>query len=121
MAKKKTGKGSYPWDVCMTEQTARYGSTDTAKRVCGSIKAKYGNPAGGLQVDVRPDQGGFQFTILKGGKTLAMTTLPVEEDSLESAIETTLGAVRRNQRKSKAASTAAKPKKSPSMRRLLGI
>lgn len=46
-AKRKTsGRGSYPWDVCMEEQLQRYGDQGTAARVCGSIRAKSlrGNP-----------------------------------------------------------------------------
>jgi len=29
----------YPWDECMADMMARYGSEDTAKKVCGAIKA----------------------------------------------------------------------------------
>ena len=38
------GEGkSYPWDECIADQTARYGSEETAKKVCGYIKSKYGS------------------------------------------------------------------------------
>ena len=30
---------AYPWDECMTDQMARYGDEETAKKVCGAIKA----------------------------------------------------------------------------------
>ena len=36
------GPGSYPWDECIADQTARYGDEETAKRVCGYIKSEYG-------------------------------------------------------------------------------
>jgi len=29
----------YPWDECIADQTARYGDEETAKKVCGAIKA----------------------------------------------------------------------------------
>lgn len=34
---------SYPWDECIADQTARYGDKDTAEKVCGMIKSKYGS------------------------------------------------------------------------------
>ena len=37
------GGGSYPWDECIADQTARYGDEETAKRVCGYIKSEYGS------------------------------------------------------------------------------
>lgn len=30
----------YPWEQCMRDQTKRYGSKKTARKVCGSIRAK---------------------------------------------------------------------------------
>jgi hypothetical protein len=33
------GGSTYPWDECIADQTARYGDEETAKRVCGAIKA----------------------------------------------------------------------------------
>jgi hypothetical protein len=35
--------GSYPWDECIADQTARYGDEETAKKVCGYIKSEYGS------------------------------------------------------------------------------
>jgi hypothetical protein len=29
----------YPWDECIADQTARYGDEETAKKICGAIKA----------------------------------------------------------------------------------
>lgn len=29
----------YPWDECIADQVARYGDEETAKKVCGAIKA----------------------------------------------------------------------------------
>lgn len=38
------GEGkAYPWDECIADQTARYGDEETAKKVCGYIKSKYGS------------------------------------------------------------------------------
>ena len=34
---------SYPWDECIADQMKRYGNKETAEKVCGSIKAKYGS------------------------------------------------------------------------------
>lgn len=33
----------YPWDQCVRDQTERYGSQETAKKVCAMIKRKYGH------------------------------------------------------------------------------
>jgi len=33
----------YPWEQCIRENTERYGSEETAKKVCGMIRAKYGH------------------------------------------------------------------------------
>lgn len=34
---------SYAWDECIADQMKRYGNKETAEKICGSIKAKYGN------------------------------------------------------------------------------
>lgn len=39
----KTNLESYPWDQCIIDQMKTYGNKETAEKVCGSIKAKYGN------------------------------------------------------------------------------
>jgi hypothetical protein len=36
------GDAKYPWDECIADQTARYGSEETAKKVCGYIKSQSG-------------------------------------------------------------------------------
>ena len=33
------GAGSYPWDECIADQTAKYGA-DSAEKICGAIKAQ---------------------------------------------------------------------------------
>ena len=33
---------AYPWDECIADQMETYGDMETAEKVCGSIKAKYG-------------------------------------------------------------------------------
>lgn len=33
------GGGSYPWDECIADQTAKYGA-DSADKICGAIKAQ---------------------------------------------------------------------------------
>mgnify|MGYP003676746085 CR=1 FL=1 len=40
---KKTNLESYPWDQCIIDQMKTYGDKETAEKVCGSIKAKYGS------------------------------------------------------------------------------
>ena len=37
---RRSGRGSYPWEQCMADAFKRYGDKDTARRVCGSIRAK---------------------------------------------------------------------------------
>lgn len=32
----------YPWEQCIADQTARYGDEETANKVCGMIRSKYG-------------------------------------------------------------------------------
>ena len=32
----------YPWDKCIADQMKEYGSEETAEKICGAIKAKYG-------------------------------------------------------------------------------
>ncbi len=34
---------SYPWDECIADQMKTYGDKETAEKICGSIKAKYGS------------------------------------------------------------------------------
>jgi phage head maturation protease len=51
-------KASYPWDKCVREQTERYGSEETAKKVCGMIRSKYGHKAAtgdDLPANAEPD------------------------------------------------------------------
>lgn len=43
MADEQTEKlAEYPWDKCIQDQAARYGSEETAAKVCGMIRDKYG-------------------------------------------------------------------------------
>jgi hypothetical protein len=37
------GGGSYPWEDCIADQIKEYGDEETAKKVCGYIKSKYGS------------------------------------------------------------------------------
>jgi len=39
--KKPVELADYPWDDCIADQTERYGDEETAKRICGWIKANY--------------------------------------------------------------------------------
>ncbi len=41
IGKKKIKEGSYPFDKCLKDQTPKYGK-EGAKKVCGAIKAAYG-------------------------------------------------------------------------------
>ena len=36
------GGGDYPWEDCIADQIKQYGDKDTAEKVCGYIKSKYG-------------------------------------------------------------------------------
>jgi len=42
-AKQQVNLADYPWDKCVADQTERYGDEETAKKVCGAIKAMYGS------------------------------------------------------------------------------
>ncbi|NOJ28296.1 MAG: hypothetical protein DA330_09835 [Nitrososphaera sp.] len=35
-------EADYPWDQCMADQMRQYGDEETARKVCGAIKAQYG-------------------------------------------------------------------------------
>ena len=38
------GEGkSFPWDECIAKMMDEYGDEETAKKVCGMIKSKYGS------------------------------------------------------------------------------
>jgi hypothetical protein len=37
--KKPTEMEDYPWEECISDQLERYGDEETAKKVCGAIKA----------------------------------------------------------------------------------
>lgn len=39
----KIDLADYPWDQCIADQTEKYGDEETAKKVCGAIKAMYGS------------------------------------------------------------------------------
>ena len=39
---KRMAEGSYPFEKCLRDQEDRYGDEATAKRVCGAIRAAYG-------------------------------------------------------------------------------
>ena len=39
---KRMAEGSYPFEKCIRDQEDRYGDEETAKRVCGAIRAAYG-------------------------------------------------------------------------------
>lgn len=43
VAKEPINLADYPWDTCIADQTERYGDEETAKKVCGAIKAMYGS------------------------------------------------------------------------------
>jgi hypothetical protein len=46
--KRKSGFAEYDWDQCMEDQLNQYGDEDTAKKVCGAIKA--GNMSEGFTI-----------------------------------------------------------------------
>ncbi len=43
---KSTVKADYDWDKCIKDQLEEYGDEETAKKVCGSIRAKFGEYSG---------------------------------------------------------------------------
>lgn len=48
----KVDLADYPWDQCIADQTERYGDEETAKKVCGAIKAMYGSKE---EMDITPN------------------------------------------------------------------
>jgi len=56
---------AYPWDQCIADQMAQYGDMDTAKRVCGYIKARFGASMGFKEQEV-PDATNAPSTTPKG-------------------------------------------------------
>lgn len=50
--KKTVDLAAYPWDECIADQTERYGDEETAKKVCGAIKAMYGSKE---EMDITPN------------------------------------------------------------------
>lgn len=52
-------RAAYPWDQCIADQMKQYGSRETAEKVCGAIKAKYGGRADTNNI-MLPD--GFDLT-----------------------------------------------------------
>ena len=59
---------SYPWDKCISDQMARYGNEETARKVCGMIKAKYG----GSPIQL-PSQAEFNDFISRTEKELGVS------------------------------------------------
>jgi hypothetical protein len=45
--KKKTQEKDYPWGQCISDQKKDGSSDESAKKICGSIKAKYGETTKG--------------------------------------------------------------------------
>lgn len=43
LAEDKGGPGSFPWDECIAKMKDEYGDLETAQKVCGMIKSKYGS------------------------------------------------------------------------------
>lgn len=41
VAKEPINMADYPWEDCIADQVARYGDEETAKNICGWIKANY--------------------------------------------------------------------------------
>jgi hypothetical protein len=50
--KKPVNLADYPWDECVADQTEKYGDEETAKKVCGAIKAMY---AAKQKMDIEPN------------------------------------------------------------------
>jgi len=48
----KLKEGSYPWNTCISDQLAAGYDEETAKKICGSIKAKYGASMGFKEQEV---------------------------------------------------------------------
>lgn len=42
MESKQINLADYPWEECIADQIKQYGDEETAKKVCGAIKAMYG-------------------------------------------------------------------------------
>jgi hypothetical protein len=55
---------SYPWDQCVADQVERYGDEETAKKVCGAIKAMYGSKEE-MEISPNPCWDGYEPIGLK--------------------------------------------------------
>jgi len=75
----------YPWDECMEDQMERYGDEETARRVCGAIRARYGKSKVKDKLDeILPGVEKFlDIEALQKGKTIepALATQAIEPDA----------------------------------------
>lgn len=70
-------KASYPWDKCVEQQEARYGSKKVAEEVCGKIRSKYGK-----SVD---DENPYNSNFINGDEK-SMDKKKDEEDEVDKAL-----------------------------------
>jgi hypothetical protein len=61
---KKVDRADYPWEECIIDQTERYGDEDTAKKVCGAIKAM-NNTKEDMEIEPNPCWEGYEPIGLK--------------------------------------------------------
>jgi len=87
VAKEPIYMADYPWEDCIADQVARYGDEETAKNICGWIKANY-------QTNFAESEDGLENAcwpgyIAIGTKELDGRTVPncVPEDKVEQSKE----------------------------------
>jgi hypothetical protein len=61
---KKVDLADYPWEECIIDQTERYGDEETAKKVCGAIKAM-NNTKEDMEIEPNPCWENYQPIGLK--------------------------------------------------------
>jgi hypothetical protein len=63
-AKQQVNLADYPWEQCIADQTEKYGDEETAKKVCGAIKAMYGSKEE-MEINPNPCWDGYEPIGLK--------------------------------------------------------
>lgn len=84
---KKTKMAEYPWEECISDQKAKYGDEEIAKKVCGAIKA--GNF---MEMPGAPDMD-IEMAKEELVRSVFSTQLTTEIDSIKEGITTILGVV----------------------------
>jgi hypothetical protein len=78
---------AYPWDQCIADQTEKYGDEETAKKVCGAIKAMYGRKED-MDITPNPCYDGYEPIGLKDDGSPNCVPKKVEQSKQDFVIPT---------------------------------